>query len=89
MFVFRHDYDTEEKRALALLAMRYPDGFICTECANTTYCCPRNKPGVLQCTRCRYQTVLTPELADCPQQTGVEKAPPERHPKGKTRTGVW
>jgi transposase-like protein len=50
-------YGTEDQCREALFAMRWPSGFVCPECANTTYCTLAR--GVYQCHRCHHQTSLT------------------------------
>ncbi len=59
LFEFMQDYGTEERCEQALFAWRYPQGFVCRECGNKTYCRLKSRPRVLQCNRCRYQTTLT------------------------------
>jgi ribosomal protein L37AE/L43A len=50
-------YGTEAQCHEALFAIRWPSGFVCPECANTTYCTLAR--GVYQCHRCHHQTSLT------------------------------
>lgn len=50
-------YGTEAQCRDALFAMRWPDGFVCGECGNTTYCTLAR--GVYQCHHCHQQTSLT------------------------------
>lgn len=49
-------YGTEAQCREALFSMRWPTGFVCPECANTTYCTLAR--GVYQCHRCHHQTSL-------------------------------
>ena len=48
-------YGTEEKCHAALVAMRWPDGFVCPKCAGRehSYYAARR---LFQCTACRVQT---------------------------------
>jgi Transposase zinc-ribbon domain len=52
-------YGTEEQCHAALVAMRWPDGFVCPRCADTRYsnCEPKR---LFQCTECRVQTSVRP-----------------------------
>jgi hypothetical protein len=59
LFEFMQDYGTEEQCEQALMAWRYPEGFVCSECGNKTYCRLKSRPRVLQCNRCRHQRTLT------------------------------
>lgn len=55
MAEFLADYGTEEQCHAALVAMRWPDGFVCPKCADRTYsfCAPKR---LFQCSACRRQT---------------------------------
>ncbi len=59
LFEFFKDYGTEEQCENALLAWRFPHGFVCPECANKTFCRLKSRPRVLQCNHCRHQMSLT------------------------------
>ena len=59
LFEFMQDYGTEEQCEEALLAWRFPQGFICPDCGNSTYCRLKCRKRVLQCNHCRHQTSLT------------------------------
>ncbi len=59
LFDFFKDYGTEAQCENALLAWRFPNGFICPECANKTCCRLKSRPRVLQCNNCRHQMSLT------------------------------
>nr|WP_234932838.1 ISAs1 family transposase [Aeromonas caviae] len=59
LFDFFKDYGTEAQCENALLAWRFPNGFICPECANKTCCRLKSRPRVLQCNLCRHQMSLT------------------------------
>lgn len=54
---FLDRYGTEAQCRDALFAMRWPDGFVCTECRYTTFCTLAR--GVFQCHHCHHQTSLT------------------------------
>ena len=49
---------TEEQCYSALFHLRWPDGFVCPECGNKTYCKIKSRK-VYQCHRCHRQTSLT------------------------------
>lgn len=51
-------YGTEDKCQRALFKLRWPDGFVCPECGNETFCKIR-KRKVFQCHRCHHQTSVT------------------------------
>ena len=53
---FLDRYGTESQCRDALFAMRWPNGFICPECSNTTYCTLSR--GVYQCHHCHAQISL-------------------------------
>jgi len=55
MAEFLRLYGTEEQCHSALVAMRWPDGFVCPRCAGIkySYCEPKR---LFQCTECRVQT---------------------------------
>ncbi|MDN5849406.1 MAG: IS1595 family transposase [Nitrococcus sp.] len=50
-------YGTEAQCRDAVFTMRWPDGFVCGKCGNTTYCTLTR--GVFQCHHCHHQTSLT------------------------------
>ena len=52
---FQRRYGTEAQCHVALVAMRWPNGFVCPKCAETrhSYCEPRR---LFQCRACRVQT---------------------------------
>ena len=54
---FLEQYGTEAKCQDALFQHRWPRGFECPDCGNTTGC--RLARGLYQCHRCRHQTSLT------------------------------
>lgn len=54
---FLEQYGTEEQCRAALYRYRWPKGFVCPECGNTT-CCQLSR-GLYQCHRCHHQTSLT------------------------------
>ena len=51
-------YGTEERCSQALFDLRWPQGFVCPNCSNTTFCKLRSRK-VFQCHRCHHQTSLT------------------------------
>ena len=55
MAEFNRLYGTEDQCHAALVAMRWPDGFVCPRCAGSrhSYCEPKR---LFQCTACRLQT---------------------------------
>jgi hypothetical protein len=57
LFEFMSDYGTEEKCEQALFRWRFPNGYVCRECGNTTYCQLKCRK-VLQCNHCRHQHSL-------------------------------
>ncbi len=55
---FLEHYGTEQQCRDALFRLRWPEGFVCPECGNGTYCViTRSKR--FQCNRCHHQTSLT------------------------------
>jgi hypothetical protein len=54
---FMNQYGTEKKCYDALFQLRWPTGFTCPLCGNTTYCENKNR-NVFQCNRCHHQTSL-------------------------------
>jgi transposase-like protein len=55
---FLEKYATEEQCRQALYALRWPTGYVCPECGNTTGCQLKQRP-VYQCHKCHHQTSLT------------------------------
>ena len=55
---FRADYGTEEQCRAALLAWRWPKGFVCPRCGGVR-CCDIKTRRLIQCTACRHQVSLT------------------------------
>ena len=53
--MFQKYFGTERKCHEALIALRWPNGFVCPHCHDTrhSYCAPKR---VFQCTSCRKQT---------------------------------
>lgn len=58
LFEFLEDFGTEEKCEQALFKWRFPNGYVCRECGNTTYCQLKCRK-LLQCNRCGHQHSLT------------------------------
>ena len=73
LFDFFKDYGTEAQCENALLAWRFPNGFICPECANKTCCRLKSRPRVLQCNNCRHQMSLTGKNDFCKHQTPTDQ----------------
>ena len=55
---FLERYATEEQCRQALYALRWPTGYVCPACANTTGCKLNNR-AIYQCHKCHHQTSLT------------------------------
>lgn len=53
---FFQQYGREEQCRDALFKVRWPNGFVCPSCHNTTHC--QLSRGVYQCHRCRHQASL-------------------------------
>ena len=51
-------YGSESQCRDALFAVRWPKGFACPQCGNTTYCELNQRP-LYQCHRCHHQTSVT------------------------------
>ena len=58
MVEFLKNYDTEEACRKAVFQLRWPNGFRCPKCSNST-CCELKCRKVYQCHRCHHQTSLT------------------------------
>ena len=57
---FMARYGTQEKCHAALVASRWPTGFVCPHCANTRHCTFERKGlQYWQCSACREQTTVT------------------------------
>ncbi len=57
---FMARYGTEEKCHGALVASRWPGGFVCPECGSTRHCTfERKGRQYWQCSACREQTTAT------------------------------
>jgi transposase-like protein len=54
---FERNFATNEACREYLLALRWPDGFICPRCSNRTY--GLTNRGLLVCRRCHYQASIT------------------------------
>jgi len=56
---FERLYPTESACAEALLAAKWPDGFVCSRCAhNRAYVTTTRKHPLYECAKCRYQASL-------------------------------
>jgi transposase-like protein len=55
---FLEKYATEEQCWQTLFALRWPTGYVCPECGNTTGSQLKQRP-VYQCHKCHHQTSLT------------------------------
>lgn len=51
-------YGTDNKCQAEIFKLRWPNGFICPHCNNTTYC-ELKRHSLLQCNRCHTQTSVT------------------------------
>ncbi|APD95722.1 hypothetical protein BM523_17925 [Alteromonas mediterranea] len=58
VFDFMQDFGTEDKCEKTLFNWRFPQGYVCRECSNTTYCQLKCRK-LLQCNRCGHQHSLT------------------------------
>jgi ribosomal protein L37AE/L43A len=52
---FQQQYGTEEKCRLAVISLRWPQGFRCPECGGSQHSVLANR-GLFQCSQCRRQT---------------------------------
>jgi len=59
MVEFMRRYGTQEKCHAAVVAQRWPDGFVCPECGESRHCTFERK-GLMywQCSACREQTAV-------------------------------
>ncbi|MEW8028156.1 MAG: IS1595 family transposase [Candidatus Thiodiazotropha sp.] len=55
---FLEKYGTDAQCAKALYQLRWPTGYVCPECGNTTGCELKNRK-IYQCHKCHHQTSLT------------------------------
>ncbi len=56
---FMERYGTEEKCHAAVVALRWPDGFVCPNCGETRHCVFERKGLTYwQCSTCREQTTV-------------------------------
>ncbi len=56
---FMNRYGTEEKCHAAVVAQRWPNGFVCPECGETRHCTFERKGLTYwQCSACREQTTV-------------------------------
>lgn len=51
-------YGSEAQCREALIQQRWPQGFVCPQCAHTSHCRLASR-GVFQCNRCKYQVSPT------------------------------
>jgi len=58
LYEFLEDYGSEEQCREALYRLRWPNGYVCPHCGNTTGCEIKERK-VYQCHRCHHQTSLT------------------------------
>jgi predicted amidophosphoribosyltransferase len=54
---FERRFATDEACREYLLALRWPDGFICPRCGNGCY--GKTNRGLMVCRQCRYQASIT------------------------------
>ena len=88
LFDFFKDYGTEAQCENALLAWRFPNGFICPECANKTCCRLKSRPRVLQCNNCRHQMSLTGNTIFANTKLPLTKWFLAMHLLSQTKTGL-
>ncbi len=55
---FMDEYGTEEQCRDALFRLRWPNGFVCPECGETSYCELKSRK-LYQCHKCHHQSSLT------------------------------
>src|SRR5690554_4131780 len=55
---FLEKYGNEAACRDAVFKLRWPEGFRCPECGNSTYCMLKSR-ALFQCHRCHHQTSLT------------------------------
>lgn len=55
---FMDQYGTEEQCRDALFRLRWPNGFVCPACGNTSYCELKSR-HLYQCHKCHHQSSLT------------------------------
>ena len=58
LFEFMAQYSTEEQCWQTLFKWRFPQGYICRECGNRSYCVLKSR-RLLQCNRCKHQHSIT------------------------------
>jgi transposase-like protein len=59
LFEFQEKYGTPAQCVAALFAWRWPAGFVCPACAQSTGYVEVRTRGLLQCKHCRHQTSVT------------------------------
>lgn len=57
LFDFLEKYGTDEQCSQALYQLRWPTGFVCPSCGNTTGCALKSRK-LYQCHKCHHQTSL-------------------------------
>ena len=62
-----------KRSAKTRCSRRFPNGFICPECANKTCCRLKSRPRVLQCNNCRHQMSLTGNTIFCKNKTPTDQ----------------
>ena len=55
---FMAEYGTEEQCREALFRLRWPNGFVCPECGETSYCELKSRK-LYQCHKCHHQSSLS------------------------------
>ncbi|WP_127532601.1 transposase [Paenibacillus kobensis] len=58
LLMFMAHYDSEAKCRQFMFQLRWPDGFVCTQCGNDEYCFVQTR-NLYQCMMCRHQVSLT------------------------------
>ncbi|MDX7825460.1 IS1595-like element ISKpn3 family transposase, partial [Aeromonas caviae] len=88
LFEFLKDYGTEAQCENALFTWRFPNGFVCPECANKTCCRLRRRPRVWQCNHCRHQMSLTGNTIFANTKLPLTKWFLAMHLLSQTKTGL-
>lgn len=87
LFEFMEDYGTEEKCEQALFHWRFPNGYVCRECGNHTYCQLKCRK-LLQCNRCGHQHSLTSGTLFAHSKIGLVKWFMAIHLVTQSKTGI-
>ncbi len=88
LFEFLKDYGSEAQCENALMAWRFPQGFVCPECGHKTYCRLKSRPRVLQCNHCHHQLSLTSHTLFASTKLPLTKWFLAMHLLTQTKTGL-